>query len=160
MKISEKTYHISFEIGIILKAVIALLELVVGTLVLFVSPERISQFIYTLGGVELREDPGDLIWRLIAGGLRDFSATSQGVWSFIFLSHGIVKIFLLGGLWKNKMWAYPVSAFFFTLFVFYQLYQLYITPSALLWLITAVDIVVIGLILHEYRRRKANLPLE
>lgn len=160
MRISERTYHISFQIGLIFKAAVAAAELILGVLVLFISPERISQFIYAFAGVELLEDPTDFFWNLISYGLKDFTATSQGVWAFILLSHAIVKIFLLAWLWKNKLWAYPVSAAIFAAFVFYQLYELSVMPSVLLWLITVVDIIVIALILHEYKRRKANLPLE
>lgn len=160
MKISERTYHISFEIGLIIKALISLGELAAGSLVLFVSPERISQFIYAVAGVEFSESPRDFLWNLVAGGLKDFAATSQGVWAFILLSHAIVKIFLLGGLWKNEHWAYPWSAAIFTGFVFYQLYQISVMNSFLLWFITIVDVIVIALILHEYKRVRANLSLE
>lgn len=161
MKLSEKFYHRSFEVGLIIKGLIALGELIAGTLVLFVSPERISQFVYSLGGVEFLEDPHDIFWKLIGTGLKDFTATSQGVWAFILLSHAIVKIILLAGLWENKrLWYYPVSAIVFAGFVVYQLYQISLTPSILLWIITVVDLIVIALILHEYKRRKANLPLE
>jgi len=157
MKISEKTYYSIFRAGVVIKALIALGELIAGVAVLFISPARISQFIYALGGVELAEDPGDFIWKIISGGLKDFSATSQWVWSFIFLSHGIVKMFLLGGLWERKLWAYPTSALIFTGFVFYQFYLLNVTTSVLMWLITVFDIVLIGLILHEYGIRKKQL---
>lgn len=158
MKIPEKTYYSLFRIGVVIKAAIALGELVVGTLVVFMSPERISNFIYAVAGVEFTEPQGGLIWKLVAGSLKDFTATSQAVWAFVFLSHGIVKMFLLGGLWKNKLWAYPTSALIFTGFVFYQLYELSVVPSILLWLITIFDIVLIWLIWHEYKVKRGLLP--
>src|SRR5258708_4952625 len=122
--ISEKTYRLAFDVGVIIKAIISIGEIVSGIVLSFVSYETIHQIIFNIFGGELAEDPRDLVGRYIAGAFRDFSATPQSVWIFILLSHGIVKIFLVGGLWRGKLWAYPASAVIFTLFVIYQFYQL------------------------------------
>jgi uncharacterized membrane protein len=67
------------------------------------------------------------------------------------LSHGIVKLFLVVGLLRNKLWAYPAAIVVFVLFIAYQLYRLSSAPSPLLVLLTVFDVVVIGLTWHEYR---------
>ena len=101
---------------------------------------------------ELIEAPRDPFWHFVTQSLHGFSSTPQAVWAFIFLSHGIVKTLLAIGLLKNIRWIYPASAIVFALFVIYQCYQYIYAPSFLLIAITVFDIVLIGLILHEYRR--------
>ncbi len=158
--IPEKTYHSLFLAGIIVKALISLGELVAGLFFAFFSYSTLYRIAFALFGGELTESPRDLIWGYVARGVHDFSQTPQSVWAFVFLSHGIVKIFLLTGLWYNKLWAYPASAAVFTLFIIYQFYQLTLTPSLVLWFITLLDIAVVALIIHEYwhrRRRKISL---
>ncbi len=152
--ISRKISHSLFRFGIIAKALISVGEIVSGCAFIFLSYDRLYSIVFIFFGGELTESPRDFIWELIAKGFHDFSATPQSVWAFIFLSHGIVKIFLLIGLWRNKHWAYPASIIAFTLFIIYQFYQLVLTPSIILWLITIIDIVVLLLIISEYRHRR------
>ncbi len=156
-KIPEKTYRLLFFVGIAAKAVIAIGELAFGLAFSFFSYETLHGFAFALSGGELAESPRDLIWELVARGFHGFSTTPQAVWAFIFLSHGIVKIFLLTALWRNKLWAFPVSAVVFTLFIIYQLYQVSVTPSIILWAINVIDIAVVLLIIHEYRYRRRKI---
>jgi uncharacterized membrane protein len=153
---AEKTYRFLFKAGVVIKGLISLAEIVAGIGVLFVSYETINRALFNTFGNELIENPNDIFWNFIFREFKNFSATPQGVWAFIFLSHGIVKIFFVGGLWKGKLWAYPASAIIFTFFVAYQCYQLVLTPSVLLELITIFDIALIALITREYfHKRKA-----
>ena len=71
--------------------------------------------------------------------------------TFYLLSHGIVKLFLVAGLLRNKAWAYPASLAVLGLFIAYQLYRLTFAFSIALVLLTVFDFVVIWLIWHEYR---------
>ena len=50
--------------------------------------------------------------------------------------------------------AYPSSAAIFGLFVIYQIYSMFFIPSLLLAALTVFDIILIILILHEYRHKK------
>ena len=93
--ISKKTYHSLFLAGIIAKALISLGEIISGLAFAFLSYDTLYRIIFAFFGGELMENPRDFIWGYIARGFQDFGNTPQSVWAFIFLSHGIVKIFLL-----------------------------------------------------------------
>lgn len=155
-KVLEKNLHSLFKAGIFIKALVGLGEIIFGLAFYVLSPAIINSLI-NFFVEELREIPGDFLVNIFLRIFHDFSVTPQLVWGFIFLSHGIVKIFLLAGLFKNKFWAYPVSILIFTIFVFYQFYRLSIAPSVLLWFITIFNIIFIGLILHEYKHKKNQL---
>src|SRR4029077_20105793 len=98
----------------------------------------------------------DFFWRILAHGFNGFWSTRQSFWAFLFLSHGIVKIFVLSGLLKQKMWSYPIAAAVFVGFIIYQIYQMSITPSFFLIVITILDVLLVVLILHEYRHKKSR----
>ena len=157
--ISEKTYYLYFRIGIILKGAIAVGELAIGCAFALFDYATLKQIAFALSGDELSESPRDLVWNYVVQALHGFTTTPQSIWAFIFLSHGIIKIFLIIALLRDKLWAYPASAVVFTLFIVYQCYQLSLTPSFILWIITILDIVVVGLIIHEYRRRREGLAV-
>jgi uncharacterized membrane protein len=100
---------------------------------------------------ELIEDPSDFIAGAIQHHLLPFLTYKRTFAAAYLLSHGIVKLFLVVGLLRNKLWAYPAAIIVFVLFVVYQLYRLSSTPSPLLVLLTVFDLMVIGLTWHEYR---------
>ena len=155
--LSEHFYHRIFRWGVVGKAIISAGEIAAGLLFIFVSYNTLRNWAFAIFGGELNEAPSDSLWNYFATEAHRFAATPQAVWAFIFLSHGIVKMFLVGGLWREKLWAYPTSAIIFAGFVAYQFYQMTYTPSLALWAITIFDIILIALILHEYRHRKRRL---
>lgn len=87
------------------------------------------------------------------------SLASEKVWAFVFLSHGIVKLLLIFGLWKEKIWAYPTSAAVFSAFILYQTYQLTFAWSIFLLLITVLDAIIVALVLYEYKYKKKELEI-
>ncbi len=63
----------------------------------------------------------------------------------------MAELWLIIGLLREKLWYYPIAIIIFGLFTVYQLYRFSFTHSVWLLLITAVDVIVIGLTWHEYR---------
>ena len=157
--LSEKKYHWLFRWGVFVKLAVSFGEIVVGVALTFVSYATIKQAIFFFVGNEMAETPRDFFWEYAARGFHDVTASPASFWVFLFISHGIVKLFLAWGLWKEKIWSFPLSAVVFAGFVVYQLYQLTYLNSFFLWFITVFDIVLIVLILHEYRRRKKQLHI-
>jgi uncharacterized membrane protein len=76
------------------------------------------------------------------------------------VSHGVVKLALVVGLLRNKLWAYPASLIALGLFIVYQLYRYSYTHGIGLIVLTAFDVFVMWLIWHEYRLVRQHLPLE
>ena len=151
--ISEKTYNFLFRASIVTKVLFSIGEIVSGFAFAFLSYDTLRAFILPLFGDEFSEAPRDSVWMYIAQEVQKFQATPQAAWALIFISHGVVNLFLLVGLWRNKLWVYPVAVVVFAFFMVYQFYQLTFTPSAVLWIVTIIDIAVIFLIAHEYRYR-------
>ncbi|MFH0852845.1 MAG: DUF2127 domain-containing protein [bacterium] len=149
-KTEEKELHIAFEVGVIVKAIITIGELVGGTILCFLNTERIQRIVYFLTADELNEDPYDKVSLFIKSVAERFTPNERYFAMLYLFSHGAVKIFLVGGLWKNKLWAYPASIVVFTLFVAYQIYRYTFSHSILLIALTVFDVIFIALTIHEY----------
>lgn len=144
--------HQSFEVGVWIKGIDGLLEILGGLLLFWVSPSRLSSMIVLLTQHELSEDPQDLLMNFLLKISHDFSISSQHFGIFYLLSHGITKCILVQFLLRKKSWAYPLTILFLILFIVYQLYRYSYSHSAWLILLTIFDILMIWLTWTEYRR--------
>lgn len=154
----HKLLHDSFVIGLILKGLNGLTELVGATVMLFVTPEEVRSFVRALTFHELTEDPHDLLANALLSMAKSFSVGTQ-VFAVLYLAvHGAVKLFLIVMLLRRKYWAYPVAVGVFTIFIIYQVYRYTITHSMGLVLLSVVDVIVIVLTIIEYNslRRMPN----
>jgi uncharacterized membrane protein len=155
---SEHRIHQIFEIGILLKGAHALLECAGGIAMAIVSTSTIVGLVNWLTQEELIEDPHDFIATHLLTMARQLTVGTQRFYALYLLIHGIVKIFLVAGLLRNKLWAYPASLVVLGLFIVYQLYRFSHTHGVGLLALTVFDILVLGLIWHEYRVVRRHLP--
>ena len=155
--IPEKDIRWAFQISVLLKGANAILEIIGGVLLLFTG--AITGLVQFLIQGELIEDPSDFVANTLQHYLPYLSQHSQLFASFYLLSHGVIKIFLVVGLLRNKLWAYPSAIVVFILFIIYQLYRYTYTHSLFLILLTIFDVFVIWLTWHEYQILKKNREL-
>jgi len=138
----------------IFKGIDGFLEIVGGFLILMIRPPTVNKIVYFLTQHELSEDPKDLFANYLIHAAKGFSLSSQ-LFGFIYLlSHGIIKIFLVFSLWKQRLWSYPVAMTFFALFGVYQMYKYYLAPSFGWLLLTILDVFIIILTWLEYTALK------
>jgi uncharacterized membrane protein len=156
---NERRIHQIFEIGVLLKGAHALIECIGGLLLAFVSTSAITSLVNSLTQEELIEDPNDFVAAHLLSLAQNFTVSTQRFYAFYLLSHGLIKVFLVIGLLRNKLWAYPVSLVVLGLFIVYQLYRFSYTQGFGLIALTAFDVVVMGLIWHEYGLVRRHLTL-
>lgn len=147
----------AFEVGIILKGLDGILEVVGGLLLLFIKPAFISHLADVLTQHELSQDPHDFIASHI---LHSTQTLDQGALLFAavyLLSHGISKIILVAEILRNRLWAY-LGLIYLTLgFIVYQTYRLAFSPSLALTLFTVYDVIIVYLTVLEYLKRKLKI---
>jgi len=158
--LSKKEIHQIFIIGIILKALNAGAEIIGGFLILIISQEFIIKAVLFLTQEELTEDPKDIVANYLINSAQHFSLSTKHFIAFYLLGHGLIKLGLIIGLLKNKLWSYPLSIIIFGLFIFYQTYRYFYTRSLWLLLLTIFDLVVIWLIWLEYKNLKNKNSLD
>lgn len=156
----ERRIHQIFEVSVLLKGAHALIECLSGIALALVSTNTIVGLVNWLTQEELVEDPHDFIAKQFLTWAQDFSFNTKTFYAFYLLSHGVVKILLVIGLLRGKLWSYPVSLIVLGLFVAYQLYRFSYTHGAGLIVLTIFDVFVMGLIWHEYRLVRRHLPTQ
>src|ERR1700736_4740952 len=105
----------------------------------------------------LDDDPNDFVAGHLLSLAQNFTVSTQRFYAFYLLSHGVIKVLLVAGLLRNKLWAYPVSLVVLGLLIIYPLYRFSYTQGAGLIVLTVFDFIVMGLIWHKYRLVRRHL---
>jgi uncharacterized membrane protein len=149
-KKEEETINRYFHISVFIKGFISLAEIVVGILAIFVPVSYVTNIVIYFAQGELNEDAGGFIASHIIT-LAQELGTISGIFIAVYLlSRGLIKVLLIVGMLKNKLWAYPSSLVVLAMFVLYQLYQIVTTHSWLLVGLTIFDLIVMWFIWKEY----------
>ena len=151
-KVRSDILHLGFEIALLLKAINGAMEIVGGILLMFINSSYLNHVAAMLTQSELSEDPNDVIANAILTLSRSYSVSAQNFGIFYLLSHGIIKLVLVVLLWQKRLWAYPLTIIFVTLFIAYQTYRYTIDHSFMMILLTILDLVVVILTFVEYKR--------
>ncbi|MEK7107157.1 MAG: DUF2127 domain-containing protein [Patescibacteria group bacterium] len=155
-----KREHAIYEVfvgAVVIKGLNAILEIVLGTLLLFTNV--VEDVVTVLVQNELIEDPNSFV----ATYIQSLLSTTPQVQSFgalYLLSHGVVKVFLMAGLLRNKIWAYPSTIAVLALFIAYQMVRYLNTHSILLVFLSIFDALVVWLVWHEYKRLQPRAAAE
>ena len=145
--------HGFFEFAILIKGIDGILETAGGFLLLFVPLRAIDDLVQVLTAHELSEEPDDWFANTLRHAAESISVDTKMYASIYLVSHGVLKIFLVYFLWREKLWAFPVAIAFIVAFIGYQLYRYAHTHSVALLIFTAIDVAVTWFIWREYRAR-------
>ena len=149
--LDEKKIHLVFELSLWFKAIFAVSEIVAGAATWFVPQQLFLTLVLWVTRDEFAEDPHDLVANFILHTVQHLSVGTQKFAAIYLLGHGVVKLWLIIGLLRERLWYFPISIIVFGLFIAYQVYRYTFTHSVSLLLITALDILIIALTWHEYR---------
>jgi uncharacterized membrane protein len=150
----QKYWHELFEVGILFKALNSLWETLGGLfLLLTIRGPLAGAFVY-LSNSELLGDRDDLLFHLVHTQLVSLSLSTRTFVGIYLLFHGLMNMFLAYNLYRNRLWAYPLSIAFTSIFLLYQVYRLYHTHSLVLLTVTIFDLFFILFTWHEYHYQK------
>jgi uncharacterized membrane protein len=146
-----------FEVSILLKGLDALIELIGGILLLTISPHFITRITNALTHHELSEDPHDFIATAIAHAGHSLAHNSRIFGGIYLLLHGVVKMVVIIGVLKQKLWAYPWLIVVISAFICYQLWDLLHKFTIGMLLLTIFDVFIVVLTWFEWQRHKRRL---
>lgn len=148
----EKTIRELFTFSVLLKGAFSLVEVVGGFLILLIPPSFVVRVAELATQGELSEDPSDALSNYLLNTAHAFSVGTEIFIAIYLVSRGVIKLGLVAGLLKNKLWAYPASLVVLGLFVIYQCYQIYTGQSVFIVSgLTLFDLIVIYFIWCEWR---------
>ena len=154
----EKGIHRLFVLSVGLKGFYAVAEIASGLALYFIAHDSIVRVINRFTTDELVHDPHDWLGTHLLGFARGFSLESQHFYAFYLITHGVLKLAVVIGLLRERLWAYPSSFVLFSAFIAYQLYRYSYTHDFGLVLLSILDLLVIVLAWHEYRLLRQRLP--
>jgi uncharacterized membrane protein len=152
--VERKIEHTFFLISVWSKGVAGLIETIGGLLLLFIPYRGLNALVIFLTAPELAEDPTDRVAILLQRMVHELTADTKLFASGYLIVHGIIKVFLVAGLLRCRLWSYPVSLWFLAGFIAYQAYRFFFTHSLWMIALTIVDLIVAFLIWREYQARK------
>lgn len=152
--------HRAFKIGVVIKGLDGLLELVGGGALLLTSQPAIHHVVALLTRQELIEDPHDVVANHLLHLAQQLSLDTRYFAGVYLLAHGLVKIAMVVGLLRGLRWSYPVAVVVLMAFIGYQGHRLFHQPSLLLALLTVIDVTVTCLIVREWRHLPARMPAD
>lgn len=159
-QMDERRIHQIFEASVLLKGAHAAVEAVGGVALALTNNRWMRDLVTQATQSELIEDKRDFIANHLVTWAHGFSIETQHFYAWYLLSHGVVKLGLVTGLLMRKLWAYPTTMVVLGLFILYQLYRYTQTQGIALLLLTALDVVVVGLTFHEYRLMRRHLRVD
>jgi uncharacterized membrane protein len=146
--------HFLFEVGIWLKGIDAVLEMMGGILLAFFTTAQISRFLVFATRHELSREPNDAVANYIFNLSQRLSVDAQNFASGYLILHGAVKLLLVVLILKRKLWAYPFGIAFFAVFGAYEVYRFSYTGPLWLILFACADFLLAFLTFYEYRKLK------
>lgn len=153
-RIEGKALHDLFLVTVWIKGLVGLLQLLGGLLLLFVHQNQLVRLAILATRPELAEDPHDAIALFLLHSAQRFGHGTQVFASVYLCIHGLIKILLVLGLLRRKMWSYPVSLWVLGAFVAFQCVRYVQSHSPWLLALNILDIIVILLVWREWRLRR------
>jgi uncharacterized membrane protein len=130
-----------------------------GALVLGLIPgSTVSALVQEVITRDLLGPPDGSLARHFAASTSEF-VDGNRTFAVLYLAlHGVVKLALTWALLREWRPAFPVAMAVLAVFVAYEFYRATRTGSVVLPFLAALDVLVIALIVREYRRLKAGGP--
>lgn len=143
-----------FRISIVLKGLSGLFETLGGLLLLLIKPEALSDAATYLTARELGHDPHDFAATSLLDVTNNLSTSTTVFAAVYLLGHGVVKLFLVWAVLRDRLWAFPLMMAFLLGFIGYQGYEMTVAFSWGLLLLTVFDVFVLWLTAIEFRKRR------
>jgi uncharacterized membrane protein len=146
--------HDSFRVGITLKGLDGILEVLASVALYSISPAKMTEFVRRLVEHMVARMPNGYLAAHLIAASQKLNNDSREFAAIYLLTHGLVKVILVVCLWMNKLWAYPLTIAVFGLFMLYQMGRFAHTHSIAMILLTVFDAVVIYLTWVEFQQQK------
>jgi uncharacterized membrane protein len=118
---------------------------------LLVPAAAVQQLVAEVLARDLVGPPDDFFARHLVAGTAEFASGSRTFVVLYLGLHGVVKLALVAALLRHWLPAYPVAVVVLAAFVAYEVYRAVHTGSVLLPFLAALDVLVIVLVIREYR---------
>ncbi len=113
-----KNVHAVFELSLLLKASLAMMEIIAGVLTYFVTPQFLLNTLHRITQVSFIESRGDIIANYLLHAAQHLSISSLHFAASYLFIHGAIKLWIIIGLWRKNsvitllLWRFLVCLLF------------------------------------------------
>jgi uncharacterized membrane protein len=147
----QRTLDRVFLLGIAVKGLDGIVELIVGLPLLFLHPAQVDALAQSITAEELTEDPHDAIAHLILNGTGNLDARLSFVTAVYLVIHGLVKVTIILAMIRGSARVYPWALAALAAFLVWQAVELILHPSIGVAVLTLLDALIIALTWREWR---------
>ena len=144
--------HWMFEIAVIVKAFDGVLEFLCGCFLVF-RPGWVGPATVAWAARFLTHHPANGFAHALAHWGDALTLDTEHFASRYLIAHGLAKVLIAWGLFREKLWAFPTALLVFGALIVYQLFRYQRTHSLTLAMLIILDVAVCYLIWSEYRNR-------
>ncbi|MBI5798174.1 DUF2127 domain-containing protein [Candidatus Woesearchaeota archaeon] len=149
----KKVLHQIFHISIFIKAVDGLIEIIAGLVLLLFNTDFLTPLAERIFKEELIENPSDFLANITLQSTQ-LSPAAQHFAVVYLLTHGILKIGIVLGVWHKRKETYQFAAAFLAILIIIQTIRIINTHSIILSFLTAIDFLILCLLYREYKLHK------
>ncbi|GAA0926342.1 DUF2127 domain-containing protein [Pseudonocardia zijingensis] len=140
-----------FKIALVLKGLDGAVELVAAAVLLLVPAAALNQLVAEIVSHDLVGPPDGFLARHLVAGTAEF-ASGNRTFVLVYLAlHGILKVGLVVALLTRYRPAYPVAVVVLAVLIAFEVTRAVRTGSAVLPFAAALDILILVLVVREYR---------
>jgi uncharacterized membrane protein len=150
----------AFRIGITIKGLDGLLEVLGSITLVFLPLAKVQGIVATLALREIAEDRHAFIANFILQLDHRINPHAQLFAVLYLLGHGTVKALLAVALLRGHYRLYPYAMAFLLAFIFYQSYRVGLDHSVLLGGLTLFDLAITWLVYQEWRLHTGRRTLK
>jgi uncharacterized membrane protein len=144
--------HLIYLATLSVKGLDGLIETVLGILVAFTGPQKLSSAILRFIAPDLSEHPDNHVLSAVHQGVAHLAHAPGGFTVFYLLVHGVLKTAIAANLLLDEEWAYLPSIVILSGFILYMGFRLTHVWSPWLFGFLIFDLVTLALVLNEYLR--------
>jgi uncharacterized membrane protein len=147
----------AFRVSLFIKAIDGTLQLIGGTLLLIIPHATLVSWLDKLSTQVMPDNNETLIAQLLHTASQHYSVRAEIFLSLYMLSHGVIKLGLVYGLLREKLWVFPLAFVAFAGLILIELDRILIHHYWGVIILLSFDTFVLTMVILEYRRLKAGL---
>ena len=147
----------AFRVSLFIKAIDGSLQLIGGTLLMIIPHATLVSWLDRLSTQVMPDHNDTLIAQLLRTASEHYSVRAEIFLSLYMLSHGVIKLGLVYGLLREKLWVFPLAFVAFAGLILIELDRIFIHHYWGVIILLCFDTFVLTMVILEYRRLKAGL---
>jgi uncharacterized membrane protein len=154
MEKDKSFVHRAFWVSLFVKGIDGALQLAGGIIALVVEPGTLGRAYRYLTRFLLGSNTHNVEAAFIKDAAQQFNMSVEILVSIYLLTHGVIKVLLVYGLLKERLWVFPAAFVGFGFFLAVEIYRIVHHFYWGIMILMCIDVFVITMVWLEYKKVK------